>query len=589
MITFIIILAFTTIWYLLGKSLSEYLWSKAQFNYHSYFLAGSNFIVGALLFLASWLILSHLTGEAKFSLGLLTFLSIIYCVYTDRLNLKLSILNRRGLWLLLAISLFSLLFILKALLPMPQYFVTNPQLTSPFFGFGAVGHSFRAGNLTQYIVDENQFPNINQHSGQAIIASIPLFLGQTSPQLSLTLWLALFIFIFSLTVYGLARTFIKNRLIAIIPVATVFLGNTVLSPFYSSVTDTDSALLMSSNTESIFGIFSFTVVSLLIYENKSKNIVTLALGTILFFCGVLWNVTSGQMIILLSALLALGSLVETIRKNNPAFYIKFLLALTIGAALGAFTLGGMLFAREVNTSLPGLMSVKNNDYAPIELRFPRTGEGNPNTLHNLKLIKSELSRETKAISKSTEISETDKELKATIKSDPILLMIAKLTRSVQLVFFPLLAIIGSYFLYRRKILFSDNHSYRTLWGAITILFLIGWVISSSLTIYGYYWELSKFFFMGIFSSMFLLGLVMAKLIENGKLKTKIIVGLLFVFVIFGPSLEFFGVKLFGNFYLTPQEWTFVADKLPTEEFRPLTLAERLTFLFNSRGYYGTDL
>lgn len=588
-----IILCYAILWYSLGQSVQSRLWPERTRTLHPYFFIGANFIVGMIMFASVWLCLAHTSGRAKLGLFLTTIAALVLVAYRYRSIVTSGVSRVHVVRVLIVLSIVGVVTIGRALLPMPAYFVTHPELTSPFFGFGAVGHSFRAGNLANYMVSENTLPVLNQHSGQALIASIPLFLGQPSAQLSLVVWLAVFIGLFIITTYGYARTCINNRFLAIIPVGTVFLGNTVLSPFYASVTDTDNALLFSSNIESVVGIFSFMVIVILLYERRSDRTLGFATAALLLATAFVWNVTSGQMIILLLLLLSGAVAISLYRRVPVRFLITGIVCLIVGGGVGALTVGGMFSLQASHLALPGLMTVKNEAYPALALRFPRTGEGNPDTLQKLSTLSTILftPASEQAAPTVNQAAPTGAAVKESIKENQLLFAVAKLGRSVQLVIFPLLGIALAVFLLRRLPTYiTERTHFATLTFATSLLFTAGWVASSVFTVYGYYFELSKFLSIGVFLAMFLLGVSLTFVITSATTRTiKTLAIAVIAFVLCGPTLELGVVKLIGNFYFSPQTWTYVEDKLPPESFRSLTMPERLDFLLHGDAVYGTKL
>lgn len=582
--TSIIILGYTAIFVGVAKLFLQKHWAKSSIKYHPQFILGAHFFTGAIIFTTTWVGTSLILGNLKESLFCTTALYLIAITYQVSKD-KLQTLRWRECVLVgLVLILFAGISFGRALLPMPFYFVDQPELASPFAGFGVVFHSFRAGNLTEYIVSENTLPRISQHTGQALLASIPLLIRQTSAQLSLVLWMIMFVTFTATTLYGLSRSFILDRYRAIIPVAIVFLGNTVLSPFYSSTSDAENALLLATNIESVFGIGSFIVLMVLTYEHLTIERVTKAFLMLLLATSFIWNIFSGQMILLFILLIIFGLAVHRNQRQLRGVLIVVLGTCVSGAVLGAVLLGGMLAPATLvdKIPVPGLLEVHNNAYAPLALRFPRTGESGS----RLKAAYFSQTDSTLTFTNAPAITPTNS-LSSNVKKHPYLHMLAKLARSVQVVFFPLLGLAVSLLLIHRGYLQSPSKRFLySVWVASVILFLVGWVISSCFTLYGYSWELSRFFYMGLTLSMLLLGTAIAVCVEKFP-HMKVIWIFVVAFIMCGPTLELLCLHLAGNIYFEPVIEKDILDQLNADESRALSLPERFNFLITSHGMFGT--
>jgi hypothetical protein len=589
MATLSIITAYTFLWYLLGRMLKTRLWPATRLPYSPYFYIGASWIVGAIIFLTTWTLFAHCLGNARVGLMLATALTLCLTAYFYDRSWYRDFASYRWLVVLLIIVGSIILMTAKALVPMPAYFGTYPELVHPMGGFGAVGHSFRAGNLVYYIVSENELPRINQHSGQAIMASIPLFLGSISAQFSLVVVLAFFIALLGLTTYGLARTCINRPLLALIPVGTVFLGNTVLSPFYSSIVDTDSALLLSSNSESLFGVMSFVVTALMLYERyQARAIATIHL-LLLTAAAFIWNITSGQMILLLLLIVGFWIIYNWWHNGRQRLLVLSCICIAFGGAVGSIVLGGMLSFTTTPVALPGLMELRNPEHPPLALRFPRTSEGNPKTLEKLRLLQERIINPDKAVFATTPPAPPTKESFTTkVKSRDWLFALAKLVRSVQLIFIPLCALSITAILLHRYRHHPFHTTHMILYISALLFFTIGWLISTTLAVYGYYWELSKFFFVGVFASMFLTGLLLALAIAHSTQRlVTISVMIMCAVIMCGPATELLVVRIIGNTYFSPTIDQLAASTLPIEELRPLSLHERFDLLMSAQKIYGT--
>lgn len=594
-ITLLISILYSGLFLLTGSFIIEKLYLPNKDKFPKLYLLGSGFFIGCGLFLSLWIILASLLHSAKLGLFLSTlvvivisFLFLIRKTTTLRLKPKQSFLVILLFLTLIGFGTF------KALTPMPNYYLTNPEAVNPFSSFGGVVHSFRAGNISEYIVLNDTLPIINQHSGQSILASIPMFIANQSAQLSLVIWLNIFIGFLIITIYGFLRQFFTKPIHTLIPLSIIFLGNTVLSPFYSSITDAESALLLSANIDVIFGIASFFILLISLYKVIVKEASFNWFIFLLIVLGLVWNITSSEMIILL--LLSFVIILFTFRKRLevmktlgvPVMY--FVLA----AILGSLTIGGMLSPIKSEVDIPGLMSLKVENEPLISLRFPRTGEGNAQNLNNFKNLYSTIKNPKVNSPQTTPVQDvqTNSDLKNEIKDNSLLWDIARLVRSFQLVFFPILGIfIAYYLLFKSKIPSHLSDLFRFLLINTTALFLVGWVASTVFKLYGYYWELSKFLYTGSFLAMLMFGLALSLILINTKRKySKLLIIATIIFVTIGPITEYFVVRPLNNIYMNPALDYKLPDSITEDQtkLQTLSVSDRFNLLISSKGIYGQN-
>lgn len=578
--TLIIIILYSLLWIFSGTSiLSRFRLQKNLF--HSYFYFGASFFIGGIFFLTSWVTLALLLHSAKNSLFVSSILSILYIAYyfSSSWQFLYKIFNVKIVFLTLVVVGLTLL---RALVPMPAYFISNPDYVNPFEGFGAVGHSFRAGNLITYLTTNDYIPVLNQHIGQSLISSIPVFLGENSSQLSLVLWLGVFITMLIFVSYGLALSITSNKILAAIPTLVVLLGNTTLSPLYSGITDTESALLLCSNMDTIFGIMTFLIICILLFlcikDIKNRIYFYLILAATCY----IWNITSGQMFILLLPILLIGLIMYRKNLQSRKFFLICLIIVPFFTYIGASLLGGMLLPEKYNGNafIPGMLQLQNNNYKMISLRFPRTGEGSPHTISSLQEIMT---------GTSTVITNqhSGSQLGIDLRKNSFLFDIARIVRSFQVIVFPLIGMIGIIYLLKDEVDLEVKRFLKIFTLATIVVFILGWTASTFFLLYGYYWELSKFFYCGVFGSMFLFGLTISFLFKKRRISVLLLSGCL-IFVLLGPSLEYFGVRLIGNFYLFPHIDGQILEKIGTGNLQPLTLSERYEFLVSDHPTYGSD-
>jgi|GEM_PF-3757746 len=563
-------------------------WSGARDNV--YFRAGLSFFTGTGLGLFGWSLLTHLTGDARLSLYLILAIIIAWLIKERRTLAYFKTELPSDKKILLVILLFMSLGLLRAVIPIPQYFATESRLV-PFAGFGDLNHSFRAGNISNYIIDHDYFPRFNQNSAQSIIAAAPIFLGSRGVQLSLIFWLSIFIAFFTLLIYGLTRRNFLDGKLALIPPAIVLLGNTVLSPAYSAITDIQSAILLIANYEGLFSIATLLISLIFLYEaliqKKFRNSWLWLFG--LF--GFIWNITGPQ-----STLLFIFSLILTFiffqKDIRVADLAKILGSFLLAVVLGAIIQGGMLYPSRYTENPPigGLMEIKSGQAPLIGLRFPQTGEFDPQTFKKIGFIYQQLTAPIVIPASNASITVATSSpavsnpgLIARIKSDRLLFSLVKIAKSFQAVFFPLLGLSLFYLFKKKKII--ENHSFNHFfWIHATALFLVGWAASTFFLMYGYSWELARFLHFGCFASMYVLGLALVFLINHFQIKKKagqtLAVWFLIGFILFGPSAQYFIADILGNFILPYVPPDTMTAEISRQDMSTMKIPDRFNLLIN---------
>lgn len=521
---------------------------------------GASYFVGLAVFLNSWQILSKIIG-LRFGIYVLTLAVIIVIIKKWNRYIYPELVGFKKEFRLLTLLILLLLIVgtVKALTPLPDYYLNNADKINPFSGLGGVGHSFRAANLSLYFVEKNYIPVLNQNVGQSLLASIQMFCGFINPQLSLILWLNVTLGMALVFSYGLLAIFIKETNWRVFSCFLLFVGGPALSLSYVSVTDTGSTLILSNNLNTIISVFIFMVFLLYLFDsyNKKINFKT----DILFF---VWFGFSGNMFGAQNILLAILVLLALLYKNRKEFAtcsqtIFYLSIFLLGSIFGAL-FGGMLVPKFMisNVVIPGVMTIYQTNEKPVSFRFPRLSEGDSESFNRsldvfngrkkddtLPLINNELSQNIQSLNSDS--------LKYKIKNNYILFALVRIFRSIQLIFYPLLALIVFKYIQKKDAVLNSNLLLSYLFEITCILFTVGVVVSSVFSVYGYYWELSRFLYVGIFLSMFFVALVFSYLIKNclslRRFKEASFWLVLCVFILLGPFLEYFIVDMVGNFVL----------------------------------------
>lgn len=577
---------------------------------------GLSFFSGLALEFFIWRLLSFLiqNASASFYLSLIIILFIIilnkdnYKKYFDDSLKKLAYV---GLSLLLFI-LFEILFSLN---PVPNLLLTNLSRTSPFYGFGAVVHSLRAGNIALYIVGENYIPRFSQNYGQSLLASMPSFFGFSAPQFTLIVWIAIVLFFFGLLIYGFINYFTENKYFSFLGAAVSFVGNTALYFNYIEITDAGSSVLLIKNIDIIVGYATLLIFLLCSYLFASakllkKNNIIFIFFTIIMLAFV-WNIIAAHNVILASILLLIVFFIstDTIRLRIQKIFYLFV-ALYLGSVLGAIICGGILLPQKFSdqVDIPGLMSlnISNIKQSAIELR-PKMYIMNfatiKKTMSIINVIKNNKIAENEdllsIISPDAVLSQTNSVSEVSQSSQYIFFkhfysgftnlfkkdQPLRWTVSIINIFFPLLGLFMSFILIRNNI-FLDQSKIKLLkmmWISSSLLFIFGFFCSAFVVLSGKEIETSRFLGYGVFCAMLLLGLSVAFLFKEplqirGFFRNVIYVLLLVSLI--GPSLQYGMVGIVGNFVMSAEANTLRFSLPVGTTYHTLDIGDRFRALVN---------
>lgn len=601
LITIIISLIYSVIFLGSGIPLLKNLLGKTNNHFNNfYFISGAGFFTGSVAFLFIWSVLTSLSKNAAGSFFVTSLLAVAW-IFVQRRNLAPPQFSLKRSGLVLGLIAVMLAFgIFHSLVPMPRYFVTNPELTHYGAGFRGVAHSFRAGNLTNYIVSHNYFPRVNQNSGQSILAAIPAFFGDHAPQLALVIWLQIFISALAVLIYGLAKCFIKQPVLALLPALAVMLGNPALSPFFWNIADTGNISLLVYNVDSLISTASLLILFILLYLNQKNLNSKWILGAVLV-ATFTWSVVGGHAIPLFGASLIFIWLVFW-RQHGVVAIIPLAMAFLIGSIVGIITIGGLLIPTKYidQTNIPGMEVVQTSGVPALTLRFPRTF-GNPPLIFSALAELRKLRQPTPVASNNVSSAQINSNTPASnnsfsgivqrIKNSRILFALAGWARSLQLIFFPLLGIaLTAIFLYKQKLFERSEQDFLAFFFPVACFtFAVGWVISTCFALYGHIFPLSRFIGFGVLATMFLLGVALAMVFKRfQQIWPRAIVVCVFCFIIFGALTDYLAVGTMTNIYFPPpQDPVMQSGVSELDSLPPLTLKERFSFLIYSQATYGT--
>lgn len=590
-----------------------------KFKINNFFLVmSSSFFIGIVVFLFFWRTVSLFTNDAKISC-FLTTISFTLLIFKEIKFLYIFFKNnfRKFLYLFFLLLAFIGVYTVYSLVPMPDLFVNRIAQTNPGYGFRAVAHSLRAGNIAIYIFQNNFIPLFTQNYGQSLLATIPMFFGFSAPQLALVVWLATNIFFLGLFIYGLIYYFIGQKIPSAIGALVSVFGNTALSLSYIETIDTGSTNLLITNVDTIIGIiiFIFFIFCCFSFVKPYEKVDKKYLLFYIFICGFVWNIVAAHNIIIVPIYLLV--LFFYFKKENIYQHLKNFFTICIfffiGAVSGILISGGMLMPYRFSDhiDIPGLMSVysPNSKYPILELR-PKMFLMNYDTFAQSKnIIKSIIFQSSvdhpqtiNKISQSIKVSDSSSNSKffqtilGAFKRDGSLRFLVNFI----IIFFPIFGLWLSFYLNKKLSLIEsakkdfDNDGVRLLkliWWTGSVLFVVGVFFSAFVVLFGREIEMSRFMGVGNFIAMFFLGLsasLVFKYRSIFKMPTLILLSTIFIFCIAGPILQFGLVRLVGNFVLQDKTDSQIFSLPPNLVGRTLTMSERFQAMLNINSMAGEN-
>lgn len=565
---------------------------------------GASFFIGLSMFLSFWIILSHIVGSAKVSLIISLFIPTVTTYFYKAEILGAQVRTACAAWTVGVMLFFVSIGITQSLVPMPLFFVDRQDQVDPFYGFGGISHSFRAGNISEYILQSDRIPVVNQNIGQSTLVSALSILGLNRPQLSLVLWFNVSIAFLCLLVYGFVRPRTQRRLWAIGATLIVILGNNSLYLHYVSLTDGVDTILFASNTDSILGIatfFLFTIACWNTLKSQARGTSYFAIIIIASFI-ILWSICAGQNIVLAVLIFSYLFFVFKLKKvplvNMRSLFIIFLVFVPIGIMQGGLLLPTRL---SENLEIPGLMRVTRSDFPFLQIKFPEIYQGHRRTLDDIGLMhkaivgyeKNGQFLSTSGSGENTTTNQGATTLHNKLKKYEIILELAKAERSLRTIFFPLLGLVLAIVIIKYKLLNEETRSFTYFFTGVGIItFSTGILISSSFLFYGYSGELTRFLYFGIFATKLLLAVSLLVILKK-KVTWRKGLGVLFVYTLVlymfaGPVLEYTIVQTLGRFVLPLKLEGMPTIGLSQEALRPLSPLERLNLLVNMHGMVGNN-
>lgn len=605
-VAFIGPLLFNVFLALLWSAVGYLLWMRLAVarGAHYSFTLGASFFVGTTTFLVAFGSLQLIVGAREALLITMMVGIIVVAFWFPWTNLRRYI--RWSALVAAGFVLFLVLDLLQALTPLPHV-ILEPDRAPYAYGFGAVVHSFRAENIIIDIVSKNAFPFINQNFAQSAISSTPVLVGMDAPQVSLLIWHTLFIVFGTVFVWGAARSLLPATT-AWIPTLLVAMGNAGISYRYISVTDTSHALWRSQNFETIIGLAGLTIAVLIFREIMKAGMTR---WRVTFLCGLFfsWSMVGAHLVLIFLSIAGLWVLWNKLWPNwRPV--IATVLVVAIGTSVGTLLLGGMFAFHAPANDIPGVKSVAQEGKKPIELRWFRTVEAEFHSAMKFSYMvdifrgvglaedqvrsegvvdSSEDANVTVAMSGPSTFQNIGSIIQGLKQNETIWGMV-RIVRSLQLVALSLLGLIlGFWYLYRR---YPDvDPRFRDLYVVGTPLFLVGWVLSSVVFIYGQYGEVSRFFAPGVTLSLFILGYLLAIFFLRKERIKRSIVALIVILAVLPVFCDLMILGVAGNFFLPSidhMRYATLGQGVPIAKEDVLSIRERLELLISPSVTRGRD-
>jgi hypothetical protein len=555
---------------------------------------GASFFTGLSIFLMLWKTLTLFEFRALVALQLLS-LVIFTLLFKDifRKNLKFKFLSFSIS--IIVVLIFTNLETLRSLTPLTDTFFGDSGLIDPFASFGSVVHTFRASNISLFTIQMDDIPTLGQHIGQSLLAAIPTFLGVKSLLANLNIWLIsikVFSFIFLL---GLFKSLSFGKYQALLLSFLAFSAQSAFSLSAISTGDTGGSILNMSSSDCLIGVFSFFTLFLMYLElGKNKLMFFLIQG--LFILS--WSLTASHLILIWFGVLLLDFLLKKTKfeKYETQYewgaIFSFLLFAVVSAGYG-----GMLAPKGLhsNVKIPGLMQVSRSDRKAISFRNPGISFYSSSTITRWKQSLSSdemistydakctgdtrilnfLTLDCRGLSKPAGVtfqSGTKEKIAGALKVIPMNTYL-----SLRVIFWPLISLILFFFL-RKKI---DVGIYK-IGPTFIALFIGGSVITGTIALYGYVWELSRFFYTG-----WILGVVFL-LLQTKFLKVQlraVLITTFFIFSSLGPILEW-SLDIKNVFSTKPSSWT---TRTLQDKGSVLGIKKRYEYMLMKHDLYGSEL
>ena len=493
---------------------------------------GAAYFVGMAFNIAAIRTLSNLFDKPELLISIQLLMSIGLCFIFHK---QLTSFLREIISSKLAIYTIVGGIILMPL--MLLYWLPDNNSIDPFSFVGSL-HSVRYAWIANYITECGHIPVIGQNTGQSILS----FMGSSAakqPYLFLFLWLSSSIFFLSVFVYGIFKLYESRSRLILLAVLIFMMGNTALSVTHVLVIDSGSPFALNGYTDSLFGVFS--VLMLLLFHAKIQdiNVNIYSVFIVAALICVSNFFTAPQNMLYLFGLIPLLIFINIFNGSGLKVPI-FWSAVFIFSALISIPQGGMLTPKilQADIDIPGLMTVHGRSLGVhvlpgIPFHFGSSDEGwSSGQMSFLKEGYSYVANWRNNLFKIVWVSEQI------------------VFTSLRVLFFPIVGIL-SLFLISRS---NQDHavlkhkdialpSFRLIYILGIYTFIIGFIISFSLSLNGYKWELSRFLIPGITIGMLAISLSVLRLFNKNSNSGHFWLIALIVIMTIGPLMSMLSTEV----------------------------------------------
>ncbi|MBF0175278.1 MAG: hypothetical protein HQL63_00300 [Magnetococcales bacterium] len=522
-----------------------------QISSNSAFLLGGGYFVGMSVFMSALRIITSFTHNLKsgaiFSLCLLFVLTLPNFKHVKYLFMRAVDFKLRAILATICFLIFLYVFLIGL------------WFDQTGFHWSGSLHADRYAAISDLFALLNDIPVINQNSGQAILSAIPSVFGYALPNFSLNMYLFVSVVAIAVLFFGLLRVYGASRKLAVMGSSIVMLGNCTLSLSHVLILDSGSPWLFVGYFDSLEAIATALIFIVAASDPRSAlNGRPLRWNTdvwplLLPFCfGISSHQVGPQNLLILLPILGLWFILSFWKRFPLRLSLgRVVLPLIVGSSIGFFH-GGMTTPRTFHTDLSKyknegtqkLMSMKSHSssillYPVMPYRFFdgagwRAGKA-------------------KYLLNKFDVDYFIKTSKNPRSAQVILWSLEEeIWTAARIMFFPLLGITLFWVHLRRRYFdqsakklnspetFTDRTFLLHLFfaGIASISLCLGFLVSFSVAIFGYKWELSRFSMLGNTMGMLILILAVDAHLSHltDASKNRIFAFLCFL-TMFGPLLN----------------------------------------------------
>jgi hypothetical protein len=302
----------------------------------------SSAAIGAAFFFAALTLTNLFISDFRYSVTA-TVLILLLAGFTGKEYANFKFTQKAKLWLVgVILILWTLLVNMINDGPHPDISSINPLAT-----YSNIAHSFRAGNIAIYIDEYNRIPRVSQNTGQSILTAIPALVGIKAPQFVLVVWQGIFLFILTGMVYSIYRVWLLKKFWAsFMATAITLLSGTALSVHHIQTIDTESTILLAQSADVLLClVFAVALLACLSVSQQERSTTKTRLYflLVLFSLGVSFNAVGAHYILIFVTVILFQLIILAIGKKLTGSLTKLthLIVFSAGSALGSLG-GGML-------------------------------------------------------------------------------------------------------------------------------------------------------------------------------------------------------------------------------------------------------